>query len=130
MRYMTAAESRTAGVTYHLVPEEVWSRYRHSDEYIPDAFEHDGFIHCTNGLQELVAVGNRYYTADHRPYRALILRTDTISSPVRYDDPDEIFPHIYGPLNVDAVVGILSAQRDEFGKFLSFSRDEGSFKQP
>lgn len=128
VRYKTAAQSRAAGVTYHLVPDEVWSQYGNSEEYLPEAFEEDGFIHCTNGLQELVAVGNRYYTADHRRYRALILRIDKIDSAVRYDDSEETFPHIYGPLNVDAVVGILSALRDELGKFISFSKDEGSLR--
>jgi uncharacterized protein (DUF952 family) len=110
-------------VTYHLVPDEVWSRHKDSALYLPKAFDQDGFIHCTNGLQELVDVGNRYYTADPRPFRALILKTELIESPVRYDDPEETFPHIYGPLNTNAVVGILSAKRDESGRFLSFFRD-------
>jgi uncharacterized protein (DUF952 family) len=123
VRYTTVAESRAAGVTYHLIPDEVWSRHRDSVEYLPEAFDQDGFIHCTNGLQELVAVGNRYYTADPRPYRALVLKVGKISSPVRYDDPEEKFPHIYGPLNTNAVVGILNAKRDESGSFLSFSRE-------
>lgn len=122
MRYTTVAESRTAGVAYHLVPTEVWERQKDAPQYLPEAFEADGFIHCTNGLEELLAVANRYYTGDHRPYRVLILKVDLIDSPVRYDDPNEIFPHIYGPLNLSAVVGMLDAQRHEDGRFISFFR--------
>lgn len=124
MKYASARESRDAGVTYHLVPAEEWERQRERPTYRPQAFDIDGFIHCTNGLDELVAVGNHYYREDPRPYLALILKLDAIESEVRYDDPDHIFPHIYGSLNTSAVVGMLEARRAEDGRFVSFSRDE------
>lgn len=126
MKYATASECRSAGVTYHLVPVEEWDRQKGGEFYLPAAFEADGFIHCTNGLDELVAVGNRYYRSDPRSYLALILNVSRIASPVRYDDPDQVFPHIYGPLNLGAVVGMLKAQRESDGTFLSFSRDDRS----
>ena len=122
LRYTTVSESRAAGVAYHLVPGEVWEHQKDAAEYLPEAFENDGFIHCTNGLDELLAVANRYYLADSRPYRVLILKVELINSMVRYDDPEEIFPHIYGPLNTSAVVGTLDAKRSEDGRFISFFR--------
>lgn len=124
MKYATASECRSAGVTYHLVPVEEWERQREQADYVPPAFADDGFIHCTNGLNELVAVGNQFYKDDSRPYLALILNVPKITSPVRYDDPDQVYPHIYGPLNTDAIVGMLKAQRSEDGTFVSFSRDD------
>lgn len=124
MKYATASECRSAGVTYHLVPVEEWERQREQADYVPPAFADDGFIHCTNGLNELVAVGNQFYKGDSRPYLALILNVPKITSPVRYDDPDQVYPHIYGPLNTDAIVGMLKAQRSEDGTFVSFSRDD------
>ena len=123
MRYADAPACRAAGVTYHLVPKQVWEKQREQSEYLPEAFSQDGFIHCTNGLEELVNVGNRYYTSDERPFLVLILDVSKIQAPVRYDDPDEIYPHIYGPLNTDAVVGTLEVRRDENGTFLPFSVD-------
>jgi uncharacterized protein (DUF952 family) len=118
--YRTPAESREAGIAYHMVPEEEWEQHRDNEHYTPAAFEGEGFIHCTNGLDELVAVGNRYYTEDRRPYLALVLDVPSIVSPVRYDDPDEVYPHIYGPLNPSAVVGVLRAERDADGTFRAF----------
>ncbi|HWV24988.1 MAG TPA: DUF952 domain-containing protein [Thermomicrobiales bacterium] len=126
MKYATASECRSVGVTYHLVPAEDWERQKDQVKYVPAAFDADGFIHCTNGLDELVAVGNRFYQDDQRRYLALILNVPAISSPVRYDDPDQIYPHIYGPLNTNAVVGMLEAQREDDGTFLSFSRGDRS----
>jgi uncharacterized protein (DUF952 family) len=120
-RYESSDESRAAGVTYHLIPAEVWESKKHLDSYTPDAFAQDGFIHCTYGLDELVAVGNRYYKTDARDYMALVLDVDAIESPVRYDDPGETFPHIYGPLNPSAIVGTFQAVRDEDGTFRAFT---------
>ena len=121
MHYATPEESRAAGVTYHLVPVEEWQAKQQGDEYTPQAFAMDGFIHTTNGLEELAAVGNRYYKDDPRGYLALILDVANIVSPVRYDDPDQIFPHIYGPLNPSAIIGTLVAVRDADGTFRSFT---------
>lgn len=120
MRYADSAECRDAGVTYHLVPTDVWGTERGREQYIPAAFDQDGFIHCTNGLDKLVEVGNMFYKEDTRPYLVLILDVSKIKSPVRYDDPDETFPHIYGPLNTDAVIGMLDVRRGDDGTFLPF----------
>ena len=123
LRYADSTECREKGVTYHLAPSEVWDRQSDERTYLPDDYDRDGFIHCTNGLDELVAVGNRYYKTDERQFRVLILDLAKVESPVRYDDPNEIFLHIYGPLNTNAVVGLLLAKRDEDGTFVSYTRE-------
>lgn len=121
MRYPHADECRKAGLIYHLVPENVWDQARHSAAYVPEAFETDGFIHCTNGLDPLLIVGNTFYRGDSRSYMVLILKTDLIESEVRYDDADELFPHIYGPLNVDSVIGELNVARGADGSFTGYA---------
>jgi uncharacterized protein (DUF952 family) len=65
-------------------------------------------------------VGNTFYTAEHRELVALALSVPAITSEVRYDDPDEKFPHIYGPLNPGAVIGKLKVVRGGDGGFLAF----------
>lgn len=121
MIYKDHEESREAGVTYHLAVQEVWKRQEDRDNYVPEEYEADGFLHCTNGLDELVQVGNRYYRGDDRERIVLVLDVSKIESPVRYDDPNEIFPHIYGPLNTSAVVGVLAVDRAGDGEYLGFS---------
>ncbi|MGB3327946.1 MAG: DUF952 domain-containing protein [Thermomicrobiales bacterium] len=119
----TAEASRAAGITYHLVPADVWAASSSADSYVPEAYDQDGFIHCTNGLDELVKVANMFYTADPRTFRTLVLDMKAIASEVRYDDPNETYPHIYGPLNTSAVVGELAVNRDSNGAFLSIGPD-------
>ena len=48
-----AEESREAAITYHLVPVAVWEGRQDKDSYTPEAFDTDGFIHCTNGTDEV-----------------------------------------------------------------------------
>lgn len=118
--HRSSVEARRAGVTYHLVPASVWYWQRHESEYTPEAYAADGFIHCTDGLDQLLKVANMFYVADSRPYTALVLTVSEISSPVRYDDPDQVFPHIYGPLITSAVRGELSVDRASDGTFVGF----------
>ena len=120
-RYATAEESRRAGIAYHLTPADVWARQKESGSYLPEAYAQDGFIHTTNGLDPLLEVANLFYQGDGRDYRVLVLSVPELTSEVRYDDENHIYPHIYGPLNTSAVIGELDVQRAGDGAFLGFA---------
>lgn len=107
--------------TLHLLPADVWARTRDEPSYTPDAFAADGFVHCTNGDDELIAAGNRYYRSDPRPFLALTISIDRLTSPARYDDAARIFPHVYGPINREAMIAARTVNRDSDGEFLSIS---------
>lgn len=119
-RFATAEASQSAGIAYHLTPADVWERQKPSGLYLPEAFEQDGFIHTTNGLDPLLEVANLFYQGDRRDYRVLVLSVPKINADVRYDDDNRIYPHIYGPLNASAVVGELPVRRGGDGAFLDF----------
>ena len=106
------------GLTLHLTPVTVWQRQVDGEQYVPDAYDTDGFIHCTDGEANLIEVANRYYRADPRPYAVLIIDLTKVVAPVRYEDAARIYPHIYGPLNPDAVVAVHQAERDDDGTFI------------
>ncbi len=116
--YRSAAESREAGITYHLVPVPVWEANEGEATYVPEAYDADGFIHCTNGIDEIVVVGNLFYQGDPRPFQVLALDMNQIAPEARYDAPGEVYPHIYGPLNTDSVVAIFPVMRDADGVFV------------
>ena len=105
------------GLTFHLTPAEVWERQASSESYVPEAFATDGFIHCTDGEANLRAVANAFYQTDHRPQVVLVIDLSRVIAPVRYEDPARIYPHIYGPLNRDAVVAVHQAERAPDGSF-------------
>lgn len=113
------ATHRAEHVTYHLVPSEIWEGQMFGRSYEPEGFEAEGFIHCTDTLDELVAVGNRYYRDDPREFQVLAIDCEQVTARVIYEDPQRIFPHIYGPLNLDAVLSAQAVVRGADGTFLT-----------
>ncbi|MDQ3695231.1 MAG: DUF952 domain-containing protein [Chloroflexota bacterium] len=111
------APRQPAGETLHLVPEPVWEAQRQAATYTPEAFEREGFIHCTDGEANLLGVANTFYRDDPRPYVVLVLDLEQLRSPVRYDDPAQIYPHIHGPINREAVVAVRRTVRLVDGSF-------------
>src|SRR5689334_19050815 len=108
------------GRTFHMVPKEYYEAQPADQPYQPEpmAKGQEDFIHCTNGPQNVVDVGHRYYARDLRPFYLLVIDLEKVTAPVRYDAPGEIYPHIYGPLNRDAIVEIRDFERTPEGRFL------------
>ena len=107
-----------SGTTLHLVPEPRWTECAGQSSYEPEAFAADGFIHTTYGEDRVIEIANMFYTADPRPYLLLAIDLARVAAPAVIEDPDGHFPHIYGPLNLDAVTGVRRVTRDDSGRFL------------
>ncbi len=103
-----------------MVPREYYDAQPTDQDYQPEpmAQGREDFIHCTNGPENVVATAHRHYQHDPRPFYLLVLDMEKIRAPIRYDAPGEIYPHIYGPLNRDAIVEIRNFERTEDGRFL------------
>lgn len=66
-----------------------------------------GFIYASTATQ-VIGVANRYYR-DAGELVLLVINPDALAAEVRHElvgDAPEPFPHIYGPLNLDAVVEV------------------------
>jgi uncharacterized protein (DUF952 family) len=77
----------------------------------------EGFIHCSLAHQ-VETVANLFYGG----VDGLLLLTidpDRVQAPIRYDPAEtgEEFPHIYGPLNIDAVVAVEPFRPGPDGRF-------------
>jgi uncharacterized protein (DUF952 family) len=74
-----------------------------------------GFIHCCLPGQ-LAGVAARYYAdIDPATLIVLVVAADRLTAPVRLESATaggEVFPHIYGPIPVDAVVRTNAVRRD------------------
>ena len=104
--------------TFHYTPAEHFQAFGPNDEYTPPRFSEEGFIHCTDGAENMAKVANRFYKDDPRAFLVLYIDKTRVKSPIKYEDPDEIYPHIYGPLNQDAIVDKRPALREPDGTFL------------
>jgi uncharacterized protein (DUF952 family) len=108
--------------TLHLVPEPVWRAHDRAVPYLPAAWEEDGFVHCTDGDDEMLVVANRFYADDPRAFLLLTVDLDRNDSPWRFDDPDRRYPHIYGPIDPGAVIDVRRMLRDADGRFTAIVR--------
>jgi glutathione S-transferase len=110
---------------YHVASAEDWERARRAGEYRISTrgrtLEEEGFIHCSRASQ-VAAVADRFY----RGVDDLVLLTidvRLVKCEVRYESvpgAGESFPHIYGPLDVDAVVSV-----EPFASRRPFPADRG-----
>lgn len=105
-------------VTFHLLPAATWEGLDREAEYAPESLALEGFIHCTDGAQAVADTANRYFRQRPEPFVVLEIERGRIRAPWRYDDPQRIFTHIYGALNLDAVRRALPMPRTPDGGFL------------
>jgi uncharacterized protein (DUF952 family) len=104
--------------TFHMVAVEVWDASDPTKPYEAASLATEGFIHCTDGRDELLATANRHYADDRRAFLAMTVDLDATGSPWRIEDPAGIYPHIYGPIDRVAFIGSAPLERDGAGRFI------------
>ncbi len=91
---------------YHIVLPEVWKEFKGRPSYQAESLATEGFIHCSYENQ-VGAVLKRYYS---NAGKVLILKLDTEKLRSKLiEEPStngEVYPHLYGRLNHNAVVSI------------------------
>ncbi|MGE3960780.1 MAG: DUF952 domain-containing protein [Dehalococcoidia bacterium] len=112
------SEDHLPRLTHHLVPAADWPGLIPGALYRHHSLEDEGFIHCTDGRNRAVETANRYFQGDRRLYLLVTLDLDRVGCAWRYDDAAEVYPHVYGPIPVDAVVSVEDMRRSPEGRFL------------
>jgi uncharacterized protein (DUF952 family) len=91
---------------YHIVLPEVWEKFKNEKFYEAESLETEGFIHCSF-REQIEAVLKRYYTGADKVLLLEIAPEKLVSKLVNEPSTGgEIYPHIYGKINTDAIVGI------------------------
>ncbi|GHJ35900.1 DUF952 domain-containing protein [Streptomyces sp. TS71-3] len=98
----------------HITERSLWEAAREHGTYEMSTrgrtLSEQGFIHCSLRHQ-LPPVARALYgdPPDRDDLVVLVIDADRLTAPVRHEAVEpggEEFPHIYGPLPVDAVVGV------------------------
>jgi uncharacterized protein (DUF952 family) len=95
----------------------VWAAWRDGGAYNPPSLASNGFVHCTGDDDRMLAVANRFYAGEPDDLVVVTLDETRLTSEVRWEAPahpdgspptgtEPSFPHVYGPLDRDAVVGV------------------------
>jgi uncharacterized protein (DUF952 family) len=117
----------SAAYLVHLCRVEDWERAQTSGEYRADTLESAGFIHFSKPGQ-ILKVANQYYPAA-RNLLLLWINQAKLVSELRWESSDgDIFPHLYGPLNLDSVMTVSEFQPDDDGVFRTIPNPKKRFE--
>ena len=109
-------------IIYHLIDQASWDSARSTQEHRADSLAAEGFIHCSEDQDQLLRVANRLYSG-RKDMLALAVDPELLSAPLKREPSrsGEVYPHIYGPLNTDAVVKVHALTLDTTGTFAALS---------
>lgn len=110
----------------HITTWADWDAARAAGSYRPASLDHEGFIHCSTPAQ-VAGSANRYFRG-RTDLVLLCIDESRVAAQLRYEPPaavggvpdsraGELFPHLYGPLEIDAVVKVVPLPCDRDGGF-------------
>ena len=96
---------------YHIVPAADWKPYEDKANYEVASLQTEGFIHLSR-QEQVDGTLNRYY---QNVPNLLLLHVDInkLTHEVKYEPStnNELFPHLYGPLNKSAIIRVEELNR-------------------
>ena len=102
----------------HITSNVAWEQAQEAGIYEADTLATEGYIHCSNP-EQVVKVANARFLA-HTGLVLVVIDENRITAKVKYENlegGEEKFPHIYGPLNIDAVVEVVPFNPGKEGRF-------------
>jgi uncharacterized protein (DUF952 family) len=107
---------------FHVTSERDWHAAQQRGSYVLSTrdrtLEEVGFIHCSYANQ-VAGVANAIYRGEHHLV-LLVIDPQRLTAPLRPEPPApgmDAYPHIYGPLNLEAVVNVVAYEPAEDGTF-------------
>lgn len=94
-------------IIYHVTTKKEWESALADGGYIAPSLATEGFIHCSQE-QQVNGVLERYFKGQSNLVK-LTIDTDKLTSRYlleRSPSINEDFPHIYGPINIAAVIEV------------------------
>ncbi len=111
---------------YHITSHQAWEEAQAKGEYRAASLTTEGFIHCST-FEQVLPVAHLYYKGQSGLI-VLEIEPSLLSSDLKWEPPaggapppgvpvGDQFPHIYGPINVNAVVRTIDLQSNPDGTF-------------
>ncbi len=109
----------------HITTTAAWQDAQETGRYEPETLSTEGFIHCSAASQ-ILGVANTFYR-NQRGLILLVIDPARLTCKMEWEppaephpagvSPEERFPHLYGPLNLAAVVRTVGIEPDADGEF-------------
>lgn len=103
---------------FHITEQLAWQTAQSAGQYQSDSLEREGFIHFSTEAQVL-KTADRFYKGQSGLV-LLGIDPEQLEAPLRYDEvPGHgVFPHLYGVLNLNAVVQVWPFHPQPDGSFI------------
>lgn len=101
---------------FHLATQDDWDAAARAGEYRPDTLEMEGFIHCSEAHQVADVANARF--RGRGDLILLWIDPARVRAEIRYEEASDgsgTFPHIYGPINTDAVARVIDYREKAAG---------------
>ncbi|MBS1628061.1 MAG: DUF952 domain-containing protein [Bacteroidetes bacterium] len=95
-------------VIYHITTKAEWNKALQKGYYENPSLKLEGFIHCSKA-EQIQGVLERYFKGKNNLIK-LTINVSALEHKLQYDFSPSInqsFPHVYGVINLNAVVGII-----------------------
>ncbi|MEH2191666.1 MAG: DUF952 domain-containing protein [Nostoc sp.] len=101
----------------HITKVQQWEQAKDLGSYRADSLDTEGFIHCSKSTQ-ILKVAQRFFN-NQKELLILFIDSEKVQAEIRYEPAEigELFPHIYGELNIDAVYQVVDFDAGENGLF-------------
>lgn len=112
-------------IIFHITAGKAWHSAAAEGIYRTETFPIEGFIHCSTRGQVIQVANIRF-----RGQTGLVLLsidTDKVNAEIVYENLEggpQLFPHIYGEFNIDAVVEVAEFEPEADGHF-TLPKDQG-----
>ncbi|MEH2080165.1 MAG: DUF952 domain-containing protein [Nostoc sp.] len=101
----------------HITKHQQWEQAKNLGIYRADSLDGEGFIHCSKSTQ-ILKVAKRFFD-NQKELVLLFIDSEKVQAEIRYEPAEigELFPHVYGELNIDAVYQVIDFEAGEDGLF-------------
>ena len=105
-------------IILHITKQESWMEAKRTGKYVAGSLPKQGFIHCSTS-EQVIPVANFLFRGQ-RGLVLLCIDEARLDAEVKYENVEggqKLFPHVYGPIPCDAVVGVLQFPPSDDGTF-------------
>jgi uncharacterized protein (DUF952 family) len=101
---------------FHITPQSSWERAKQEGVYQSETLASEGFMHCSTSKQ-VERVASVFFNGQ-KNLVILCIDPSKVQAEIRYEPAaGDNYPHIYGPLNLEAVGEVLDLPSKVDGSF-------------
>ncbi|WP_310484075.1 DUF952 domain-containing protein [Chamaesiphon sp. VAR_48_metabat_403] len=102
----------------HITRRDRWEAAKNLGTYSSETLATEGFIHCST-LAQVIGSANRFFK-QQTDLVILVIEIAKVTPEIRYEGAEQsnLFPHIYGNLNIDAVTQVIDLETNPDNSFI------------